>query len=177
MKEILNEWRNFINENEEDHEVVSSSEDSQGKKEQPMYIGYEPDLPGILMAQVLEDDEWDDIVNKSIDIASKVFRGQQKPEPNNKNHLIDRFVKLDDDSIHKVRTISKEGEIELYGKELGRHPKISPVEVVAYSVQNVFLTSPSYEEAMENKKSLGDLASQNNKEPEPEENENEKDVE
>jgi hypothetical protein len=54
MKEILNEWRNFINENEEDHEVVSSSEDSQGKKEQPMYIGYEPDLPGILMAQVLE---------------------------------------------------------------------------------------------------------------------------
>ena len=55
--------------------------------------------------------------------------------------------------------------------------KGAPVEVVAYSVQNVFLTSPSYEEAMENKKSLGDLASQNNKEPEPEENENEKDVE
>jgi hypothetical protein len=141
MKQLLENWNKYLNE----------------EKHQPMYIGYEPNMPGVLMAQVLDDSQWNNVVSKSMKIVSKMFQGQQKPEPHEKYHLIDRFVKLGDGSIHKVRTMTRDGKIELYGKELGRHPKISPDDVVAYSVQNVFLTSPSYEEAMENKKSLDDL--------------------
>lgn len=159
MKQLLENWNKYLNE----------GIDIELGGEEPMYIGYEPNMPGVLMAQVLDDSQWNNVVSKSMKIVSKMFQGQQKPEPHEKYHLIDRFVKLGDGSIHKVRTMTRDGKIELYGKELGRHPKISPEEIVAYSVQNVFLTSPSYEEAMENKKSLDDLASQNNKEPEPEE--------
>ena len=103
MKQILENWNKYLNE----------------EKHQPMYIGYEPNMPGVLMAQVLDDSQWNNVVSKSMKIVSKMFQGQQKPEPHEKYHLIDRFVKLSDGSIHKVKTMTRDGKIELYGKNLG----------------------------------------------------------
>ena len=51
MKQLLENWNKYLNE----------------EKQQPMYIGYEPNMPGVLMAQVLDDSQWSNVVSKSME--------------------------------------------------------------------------------------------------------------